>query len=70
MPELTWANSIAGLVFSGAGFVAFIYGKRMQCWIPMFCGIGLMMLPLFVDDLPFVLSSLALTGVAVIFRNN
>jgi len=43
-------NLIGGLVFGSIGFVAFIYGKRMNLWKPMLCGIALMVYPYFVSD--------------------
>jgi hypothetical protein len=70
VPEMSPANIIAGLVFSGLGFVVFTYGKRMGYWIPMFCGIALMMLPLFIDDLPLVITSTVLGAIAIVFRNS
>ncbi len=50
MFDLDPANLIAGLIFGSIGFVAFIYGKRMNLWKPMFCGIALMVYPYFVAD--------------------
>jgi hypothetical protein len=44
------ANLIGGLVFGSIGFVAFIYGKRMNLWKPMLLGIALMVYPYFVSD--------------------
>ena len=44
------ANLIGGLVFGSIGFVAFIYGKRMSLWGPMFLGLGLMIYPYFVNN--------------------
>ena len=44
------ANLIGGLVFGSIGFVAFIYGKRMNLWKPMFLGIALMVYPYFISD--------------------
>ena len=44
------ANLIGGLVFGSIGFVAFIYGKRMNLWKPMLLGIALMVYPYFVND--------------------
>jgi hypothetical protein len=70
VPEFSLTNVIAGLVFSGLGFVVFIYGKRMSYWVPMFCGIGLMMLPLFIADLPLVITSTVLGAIAIVFRNS
>ena len=42
MLNLSAANLIGGLVFGSIGFVAFIYGKRMNLWRPMLLGIALM----------------------------
>ena len=44
------ANLIGGLVFGSIGFVAFIYGKRMNLWKPMFLGLALMVYPYFIGD--------------------
>ena len=44
------ANLIGGLIFGSIGFVAFVYGKRMNLWKPMFLGIGLMVYPYFIND--------------------
>ena len=37
-------------MFGSIGFVAFVYGKRMSLWKPMFLGLGLMIYPYFVSD--------------------
>ena len=50
MFETSSANLIGGFVFGSIGFVAFIYGKRMNLWKPMFLGIGLMIYPYFVSN--------------------
>jgi hypothetical protein len=50
MLTFTAANLIGGLVFGSIGFVAFVYGKRMNLWKPMLLGIGLMVYPYFVSD--------------------
>lgn len=42
------ANLIAGFIFGSIGFVAFGYGRRMNLWKLMFCGLGLMIYPYFV----------------------
>jgi hypothetical protein len=44
------ANLIGGLVFGSIGFVAFVYGKRMNLWKPMLLGLGLMIYPYFISD--------------------
>ena len=48
--DLSAANLIGGLVFGSIGFVAFIYGKRMNSWKPMFCGLALMIFPYFISN--------------------
>jgi hypothetical protein len=50
MINLSAANLIGGCVFGSIGFVAFIYGKRMNLWKPMFLGIALMVYPYFVSN--------------------
>ena len=44
------AELIGGFVFSSIGLIAFVYGKRMHVWKPMFLGIGLMIYPYFVPN--------------------
>lgn len=50
MLNFSAANLIGGFVFGSIGFVAFMYGKRMNAWKPMFLGIALMVYPYFVSD--------------------
>jgi hypothetical protein len=50
MLNLSAANLIGGFVFGSIGFVAFVYGKRMNLWKPMFLGIALMIYPYFVSN--------------------
>src|SRR6266403_2273830 len=50
MLNLSAANLIGGFVFGSIGFVAFIYGKRMNLWRPMFGGLALMIYPYFVAN--------------------
>src|SRR6266446_603465 len=50
MLNLSAANLIGGFVFGSIGFVAFIYGKRMNLWRPMLLGIGLMVYPYFINN--------------------
>jgi hypothetical protein len=70
MPDAFTADCIGGLVFSGLGFVAFTYGKRMHVWTPMICGLGLMLLPLFLADLALLITSLMLGAAAIVFRRS
>src|SRR6476620_4834515 len=41
-PSFSMAGIVANVLFSGVGFVAFTYGKKMQVWRPMVIGIALM----------------------------
>jgi hypothetical protein len=50
MLNLSAANLIGGFVFGSIGFVAFVYGKRMNLWKPMFLGIALMVYPYFISN--------------------
>jgi hypothetical protein len=45
------ANLIGNFLFGSIGFVAFIYGKRMQLWKMMLCGLALMIFPYFVENM-------------------
>ena len=44
------ANLLGGFIFGSIGFVAFMYGKRMNLWGPIFLGLGLMIYPYFVNN--------------------
>jgi hypothetical protein len=44
------ANLIGGFIFGSIGFIAFMYGKRMSLWGPMFLGLALMVYPYFVSN--------------------
>ena len=52
--NLSAANLIAGFIFGSIGFVAFIYGRRMHAWKPMFLGLALMVFPYFVEATAWV----------------
>jgi hypothetical protein len=47
---LSGANLIGNLLFSSVGFIAFIYGKRMNLWKLMLCGLALMVYPYFIGE--------------------
>jgi hypothetical protein len=50
MLNFSTASLIAGFIFGSIGFVAFAYGKRMNLWKLMFCGLALMIYPYFVAN--------------------
>ena len=66
MPVLNGANLIGGLLFGSIGFVAFVYGKRMHVWKPMFLGLALMAYPYFVAN-NIALFAIGLAGTATLF---
>ena len=66
MFDLSAGNLIGGLVFGSIGFVAFIYGKRMHLWKPMFCGIVLMIYPYFIGD-TWMVYAIGVIGTVALF---
>lgn len=44
------ANIVGGVIFGAIGFVAFVYGKRMQAYRALGIGLALMIFPYFVDN--------------------
>jgi hypothetical protein len=66
MPVFSGANLIGGLVFGSIGFVAFVYGKKMHVWKPMFLGLALMIYPYFVEN-DIVLFAIGVVGTAALF---
>ena len=66
MPVFSGANLIGGLLFGSIGFVAFIYGKRMNVWKPMFLGLVLMVFPYFVNN-DLTLYAIGLGGTVALF---
>ncbi len=67
MPTLTASAIIPGFLFGSIGFVAFVYGKRMHAWKPMFLGLGLMAYTYFVSDALIVYGIGAVLTAALFF---
>lgn len=67
---LSTANLIGNLLFGSIGFVAFIYGKRMNVWKVMLCGLALMIFPYFVGDTAIMYVVGALGTAAIFFLRN
>ncbi len=44
------ASLIWGIIFGAVGLAYFVFGKRQQRFVPLFCGIGLMAFPYFVSN--------------------
>jgi len=66
MFDFSPVNLIAGLLFGSIGFIAFVYGKRMNLWKPMFCGIALMIYPYFVSNV-LLIWLIGSVGTALLF---
>jgi hypothetical protein len=66
MFDFDMPNLIAGLVFGSIGSVAFMYGKRMHLWKPIFCGLALMVYPYFVENV-LLLFGIGGLGTAALF---
>ena len=66
MLQFDAANLIGGFIFGSIGFVAFIYGKRMQLWKMMLCGLALMVFPYFVENMS-ILYGVGVAGTAALF---
>lgn len=45
MSALLW-----GLLFGSVGLGFFLYGKKQQAFVPLFCGLALMVFPYFVSN--------------------
>ena len=66
MFDMSPANLIGGFVFGSIGFVAFIYGKRMNLWKMMFAGLALMIFPYFIANTA-IMYVIGLFGSAALF---
>lgn len=66
MLSFSAANLIGGMIFGSIGFIAFVYGKRMQAWTAMFLGLALMIFPYFVND-DIALFAIGTVGTAALY---
>jgi hypothetical protein len=66
MFNLGAANLIGGFIFSSIGLVAFVYGKRMHLWKPIFCGLALMIVPYFIAS-TMAMYTIGVTGTIILF---
>jgi len=67
MFDFSPANLIGGFIFGSIGFVAFFYGRRMNLWKLMFCGLGLMIFPYFVANTVIMYAIGIIGSVALLF---
>jgi hypothetical protein len=58
-----------GIIFGSIGLAFFVYGKKQKALIPLFSGIGLMVVPYFISNMYFlVLSGVVLTALPFILK--
>ena len=48
--KLSMSSLLWGLLFGSAGLGFFLYGKKQQAVVPLFCGLALMVFPYFVSN--------------------
>jgi hypothetical protein len=69
MPSIDNASLLWGVVFGAVGFAYFIYGKKQAMFVPLFCGIALMVFPYFVSNTVLLLMvGLVLSVLPYLFR--
>jgi hypothetical protein len=62
------ASLIWAVIFGAIGLAYFVFGKRQQRFVPLFCGIGLMAFPYFVSNtVLLVIVGLALSVIPYFF---
>lgn len=47
---MSTASILWGLLFGSVGFGFFIYGKKQAAFVPLVCGLALMIFPYFVSN--------------------
>lgn len=68
--NLSMGQMAAGILFSGIGFVAFMYGRKTSSWKPAVIGAALMTMPFVIQEtMPLCLVSAALTAGLYFFRD-
>jgi hypothetical protein len=63
------ASLLLGVVFGAVGLAYFVYGKKQQRFVPLLCGIGLMVFPYFMSNtVLLIVVGLALSAIPYFFR--
>lgn len=58
-----------GVIFGSIGLGFFVYGKKQKAMVPIFCGIGLMVLPYLISNIAMlVLSGLVLVAMPLLIK--
>jgi len=68
MLDLDPTTMMLGLVFSGIGFVAFRYGRKMDLLPPVVIGLALMIVPVFASAVWLTVIGVLLTFALWLFR--
>ncbi|MFH2220151.1 MAG: hypothetical protein ABII68_10900 [Pseudomonadota bacterium] len=48
---------IWGMIFGAIGLGLFVYGKKQKTAVPLFCGLGLMVIPYFISNIYILILS-------------
>jgi len=57
------------VIFGAIGLSFFVYGKKQKAIIPLFCGIGLMILPYFIPNMYIlILSGIIIVAITYFIR--
>jgi hypothetical protein len=58
-----------GILWSAIGLGYFVYGKRQRSFVPLLCGLGLMLFPYFVENwILLLVVGLVLTALPFVIR--
>ena len=69
MPSMDSASLLWGVVFGAVGLAYFVYGKKQHMFVPLFCGIGLIVVPYFLSNTVILLVvGLTLSVIPYFFR--
>lgn len=66
---MTTASLLWGLLFGSIGIGLFIYGKRQAAPVPLLCGLGLLVFPMFMTNTTLLVGlGVALTALPYFYR--
>ncbi len=67
---MSLATLIWAIIFGSIGLGFFVYGRKQQTMIPLFCGLGLMIFPYFIHNtIALVISGAILIAIPWITRD-
>ncbi len=66
---ISTSTLLMGVIFGAIGLGFFVYGKKQKIIIPLFCGIGLMVLPYFIPNMYIlILSGIIIVAITYFIR--